>query len=246
MFLFLSATNISVLLVYPIFLHGYHSCICSASLGAAYISSLASQPQMCFFHQAKNACSGFAQNRCHLCLPHPSWYLQGQLCATASLGIPVRRWTVPAPCYLAYKQWQKALTEWHECISYTDTKVGIIKTWGSVTKWEKGFCVTEMKKKVSFETLVSRDSDSFCSFCSCIDSGTEERKQITLYLADSFHLLIRSLSYCSAIGPGSLLWELMVWRICVQPPRRGILHVLEEAADLLQMLSWGGRWAFVN
>lgn len=104
-----------------------------------------------------------------------------------------------------------------------------------------------MKKKVSFETLVSRDSGPFHSFCSCIDSGTKERILITLYLGDSFHLLnSRRLSYCSAIRPGSFLEDLEVCRVCVQPPRRGILHAIEEAADLLQMLSRGGRSAFVN
>lgn len=79
-----------------------------------------------------------------------------------------------------------------------------IKTSATVTKWEKGFCVTEVKKKVSFVTLVNRDSDPSHSFCSCIEAGTKERKQITLYLADGFHLLIRSFSYCSAIGPISV------------------------------------------
>lgn len=59
----------------------------SPSLGVAYISSLASQTQMCFFHQAKYACVGFAHTRCHLSLSHPSWCF----CVTASLGIPVRR-----------------------------------------------------------------------------------------------------------------------------------------------------------
>lgn len=59
----------------------------SASLGAAYISSLASWPQMCFFHQAKYACVGFAHTRCNLSLSHPSWYSHCQLCVTASLWI---------------------------------------------------------------------------------------------------------------------------------------------------------------
>lgn len=149
---------------------------------------------------------------------------------------------VPAPCCLAYNQWQKALREWHECIPYTDTKLDTTKTWASVTKQEEVFCVTEVKKKVSFETLVSRDSDPFHSFCSCIDSGTKGSKQITLYLADSFHLLIsRSLSYCLAIGPGTFLQDLKIWRVCVQPPRRGILHVIEEAANLLQVVLREGR-----
>lgn len=58
-----------------------------------------------------------------------------------------------------------------------------------------------MKKKVVVETFVSRKSDPFHASCSFIDSGTIERKEITLYLADSFHLLISgSLSYLSAIG----------------------------------------------
>lgn len=106
-----------------------------------------------------------------------------------------------------------------------------------------------MKKKVIFETFVSRKSDPFHSFCSFIDSGTIERKQITLYLADSSHLLLpisRSLSYLLAIGPRSFLWGPAVCRVGVQPLRRELVYMTEESADLLQMLTIGGRLAFVN
>lgn len=57
-----------------------------------------------------------------------------------------------------------------------DTKLGVIKTWATVTKRKEGFYVTEMKKKVVVETFVSRKSDPFRSSRSFIDSGTIERK----------------------------------------------------------------------
>lgn len=72
-------------------------------------------------------------------------------------------------------------------------------------KQEEDFCVSEMKKKAALETSLSRKSDPFYSFCSFIDSDTIERKQISLYLGDSSHLLIviisGSLSYLSAVDP---------------------------------------------
>lgn len=74
----------------------YHICITatsvSASLGAAYISSLAAQPQLYFFHQAKCSCVGIVYTSlCPLSPPHPSRRLHCQLCVTAPLSIPVRR-----------------------------------------------------------------------------------------------------------------------------------------------------------
>lgn len=77
-----------------------------------------------------------------------------------------------------------------------------------------------------------------------------ERKQIALYLADSSHLLIiiisRSSSYLLAIGPWSFPWDPVVHRAGAQPLRRELVNVMEEAADLLQMLTIGGRLGFVN
>jgi len=108
----------------------------------------------------------------------------------------------------------------------------------------------EVKKKVIFETFVRREPDPFHSVCSFIDSGTIERKQVTLYLADRSHRhllgISRTLSYLSAIGPGSLPGGPAVRRVGVQPLSKGLLGVAEEAADLLQMLAIGGRLAIVN
>lgn len=82
-------------------------------------------------------------------------------------------------------------------------------------------------RKRSFLKRVSRKSAPFHSFCSFIDSGTIERKQITLYLAFSFHLLIiiisRSLSYLLAIGPWPFPWDPTVCRVGVQPLRRELV-----------------------
>lgn len=156
-----------------------------------------------------------------------------------------------ASWFLAWKPWKQAFPGSHECVSYIDTKWDVIKTWATVIKQEEGFCVSEMKKKVILETSLSRKSDAFYSFCSFIDSGTIERKQISRYLGDSSYLLIviisRSLSYLSAVDPWWFLWDSMICRVHrVQPLRRELENAIEEAVDFLQMLAIGGRSAFAN
>lgn len=125
----------------------------------------------------------------------------------------------------------------------TYRKLDIIKTWATVTRQGEGFCVIEVKKKVISEILVSGKSDPFHSFCSFIDSGTIEGKQITLYLADSSHLLIsRSLSYVSGNKSGII----SMGSHSLQPLRRELLNVAEEATAFLQMLAIGGRLTLLN
>lgn len=91
LFFCLLLTTISMLLVYPIFLHGYHSYICFCfSRNSLYIQPCISAKNVLFPSGRKFLC-WLCSYQVSPSLPHPSWYLQCQLCVTASLGIPVRR-----------------------------------------------------------------------------------------------------------------------------------------------------------